>query len=896
MKKVLFIVCGMLAFASCSDFDTEGNYVKVVKENAENIFGLIDPNQDWSSVNTLSVNVTANASLKEIAKVQILTESPFFNDEAKVLAEADATKGETVSLSFDAPKSSNRLIAACVDSKGNYYIKGFDVGEKDINFRTSASARTRSVTRAVSDLPDFSTVKIEYSNSFESFNAKRTMLANDAAKPQGLLVKQWIDGLNKNDNLCLNDWAGSNWELDRMWLPTNKDNTNSSWKVVWNTLQASADPLSDDEKAELQDIFTKTLFRTDANDSWNRRDNLSYFREGKAVRFFGNHLVTDGKSPITLMPVQLASKEIYVCHLFYYYYRPADVPAGMSETEYIKQLPKFKAIDLYRERDEWRATTGAPNDKDDETFMRKHQYLLPFYGAPSAFMPTKVKASSMGQTDGKLYRIRNHQKSENKDWYMTYSSTHNQKMKTKYADDAAYVENQLWQIFTTPDNHIMLYNVGAGKFLDWKSDYDTRFVDYFSEPKFLQFKYDDQKRFVFDNVSWKNLKFKYTTDYTQTRNISGDGRKDGNTNEDYWYWDFEEYTGSKNIQTVTDVDLYKYPSTYPAPSAQFEQGYRIGFLLRKQKDNSENNNTHLTNTQDGELYGNGALNTIINRFGQFYSSTSRYTMAQDDPRVGMFNANGKTYLCFEDGSDAQFSDAIIELGGISSSQVKKESAAEPDVQNVEAVIEDEDGEGGSGVYMFDDMEELPNMPFTMCFEDRPHEADYDLNDVVLRCVRQSPTQLQLSVVAAGAHDEVVIQGIPGKCVGMFDLNGKEVHEVFSMGSAQGDDRFINTVAGKVDFSPISTSYQVDASMTIPQFLSQIYIVNATIGNEIHVSAKAEPPYAIIVPGDFNYPRETKRITNVYEIFGNWAKDASRYSNWADIYDIDNVIINPSAAK
>lgn len=896
MKKLLFLaIAGSLALASCTDFDSSFDQSAQIKENAENVLGLIDPRQDWSNTTPGTITVTADASLKEIAKVQILTESPFFNDQAKVLAEADATKGETVTINYDAPKSSTRLIAACVDSKGHYFIKGFNVGDEALSFKKTANARTRGVTRAVNDLPDFSTVKMEYANSFQSFNAMRTILANDAAQPQGYLVKEWMDELvttKKSDNLNLINWQNSNWENERMWRPTNKDNTNSSWKVVWNTVQATADPLSEEEKTELQDIFNNSLFRTDAADGWGRRDNMPFIREGNAVKFFNNHLVTDGSSPITLMPVQLASKEIYVCHLYYYYYKPSEVPAGMSETEYIKQLPKYKAIDMYRERDAYSKITGIGKDKEDETFLRLYQYLLPFYGDNAKFMPTKEQTSSFSTTDGKLYRIRNLSVKEGKNWYMTYTSTQNQKMKPLYADDAANVENQLWQIFTTNDGYTMLYNVGAKMFLTWSTNGGTRLINAYNEPRFIRYKFDDDSHIRCYNETWRSLNFNYNTSYTNGRELNNGSRND----DDKFKWALEEYQGPRNITAVTNVELDKYPTAYPEPTAKFEAGYRIGFVLRKEKDSSENNNTHLTNTQDGELYGNGALNTIINRFGQFVNSSSRYTMELDDPRVAMFNANGKTYLCFEDGSDAQYSDMILELGGVSTSQITKTEATEPDTQSTEEVITDDEGKGGSGVFMFDEQPEIPGLAYTMCFEDRPGEADYDMNDLVLRCIRHTNDRslVQFSIVAIGAFDDLQIGGIEGKPAGKYDIDlmEDEVHVYFHAENLTGEDRFVNTLQGKgSDYTAISSWYRVDSILTIPQLLSKVYVINKTRNITITVPKTGEAPFALIIPGDFDYPREKQSITAAYSNFLMWVHDVNSYGRWTEFEQFENVVKN-----
>ena len=55
-------------------------------------------------------------------------------------------------------------------------------------------------------------------------------------------------------------------------------------------------------------------------------------------------------------------------------------------------------------------------------------------------------------------------------------------------------------------------------------------------------------------------------------------------------------------------------------------------------------------------------NRIINNFpGHFGTAKSTYNMLDNDPRVAIFSANNKSYLTFEDGSDCNFSDLIIEI-------------------------------------------------------------------------------------------------------------------------------------------------------------------------------------------------------------------------------------------
>ena len=307
------------------------------------------------------------------------------------------------------------------------------------------------------------------------------------------------------------------------------------------------------------------------------------------------------------------------------------------------------------------------------------------------------------------------------------------------------------------------------------------------------------------------------------------------------------------------------------------------------------------NDKRGCLYGCGELNKEINTFGQFKSSVELYGMELNDPRMATFTANGKTYLCFEEGADTQYSDVIIEIGGVSTTQVRKAIAEEPDDSNKETIIDDDNNEGESGVYMFDDIEEISGMPYTMCFEDRPQEADYDMNDVVLRCIRyqgkEHPNRVYLSLVATGAFDRVFIEGIEGTLVGGTDLKDKEVHELFGVADETGNARYVNTLADQA--APIGypmAIYDIDPSLSIPQFLSKIYIKNQSTGWKISVPKKGEAPYVLIIPGDFNYPRENQSIVNTYTYFSTWAKKASQYGDWLYWFDESKIFTNPNNMK
>ena len=232
-------------------------------------------------------------------------------------------------------------------------------------------------------------------------------------------------------------------------------------------------------------------------------------------------------------------------------------------------------------------------------------------------------------------------------------------------------------------------------------------------------------------------------------------------------------------------------------------------------------------------------------------------MQFDDPRMAMFTANNKTYICVEDGADCNFSDIVLEIGG--------------------------------GVDQLEEEPEVMTEAYTMCFEDRLETADYDLNDVVLRCRRIDNTTLELSLIATGANDNVYIHGATG-----WEWNDQEAHAIFGVITKEGENRFVNTENGSDPIDVKSSYVTINEGVTIPQYLKNIYIENRTTGKEIRVSKQGEPPYAIIVPQDFLYPMEHTRITEAYAKFLEWAQNANKDKNWYVFEEADKIF--PSLFK
>ena len=233
MKKIAFmtIACS-LALTSCSDHGLNSDLSQQTQTNAETILGRIDPNQDWSSINSISLSLTADAPLREIVKVQILTQSPFFNNQGKILAEKQVGKGETVTLNFDAPKAYDRLIAACVDGQGHYYVKGFDINQGSLSFKKTANKTRGGATRAADEnYPSLSQLTLHSTNTLLSYNAQRAEFIRIAEANNDATM---LDVVDKGH---ISAWKNSGWS-DRLWLQDNGETKlNDTWTRKENSIR-----------------------------------------------------------------------------------------------------------------------------------------------------------------------------------------------------------------------------------------------------------------------------------------------------------------------------------------------------------------------------------------------------------------------------------------------------------------------------------------------------------------------------------------------------------------------------------------------------------------------------------------------------------------------------------
>jgi hypothetical protein len=298
-------------------------------------------------------------------------------------------------------------------------------------------------------------------------------------------------------------------------------------------------------------------------------------------------------------------------------------------------------------------------------------------------------------------------------------------------------------------------------------------------------------------------------------------------------WMLEAYDeGSQSLEQLETVVWESKPFEINAESAIIPKGHRIGFMLRK--GGADQN---FKSSDKGCVYGVVGMNRELNQFPNHFSNAITYSMDIDDPRIAMFEANGKMYMTFEDGTDASFGDMIIEVP--------------------------------SGVEQIPDEYGVQYFSYTMCFEDSPL-ADYDMNDVVLKFVRTDATHVKVSLVACGAYDELFLRGLKGS-----KLNeNTEIHTIFG----KSTQTFINTGGGE-SVPAIEELFTIDADKSLASFIESIYVYDKTQDRNITLAGKGEDPHAIVIPSDFDYPIEKICIKDAYPLFSNWAQNAENDRYW-----------------
>jgi len=172
-------------------------------------------------------------------------------------------------------------------------------------------------------------------------------------------------------------------------------------------------------------------------------------------------------------------------------------------------------------------------------------------------------------------------------------------------------------------------------------------------------------------------------------------------------------------------------------------------------------------------------------------------------------------------------------------------------------------------------------PWTLAFEDVNRGSDFDFNDAVIRLMPDYANELCcVKVMAAGSTARMYLHydGPEG------DMNLGEIHELLA--DQQDKLEIINTTGSvittpfvDVDCVPWPNGYSManDAS----RFYIEVQRGTCDDCTDV-ISLPTEPglmPEALLVVGEWKWPKEGVHIFNAYPNFSQWAKDVTRTRFW-----------------
>lgn len=364
-----------------------------------------------------------------------------------------------------------------------------------------------------------------------------------------------------------------------------------------------------------------------------------------------------------------------------------------------------------------------------------------------------------------------------------------------------------------------------------------------TEPIVISPVYKSDKAKQYGNEIWNSDFYYY---YYKESDMEGkDPKTFLNSLPKYKALSFNTHFGETEDDVISKRNAYTLiywgegtPTIGTVGSYVFPEGYKIGFMIRAKTEFKENGKPR----KQGELYGDGRLNNEINNYSECNFKGSK--LGTDGPRMGWITVNDRMLLCCESGTDNDFNDIIIEVEG--------------------------------GVRPIINIPDIESNFYTFCFEDT-ELGDYDMNDVVIKARRLNTTQVEYTLVACGANDELKIMGINGNVI----KGHVEVHTLFGLNGG-----YINTVSENAE--PVVDVVTVDSKFSFLDETTQPYVYDVTSGKTIRLSKKGEDPHGIMIPYDFKYPKEKVCVKDAYSRFNNWGENRVTSTDWYKYPNIDLV--------
>lgn len=127
MRKTIWVILiGVVVSAMIAFTTTSCNKNEFNKELADSMKKLtfniddVDPTHDWSMLNEYSVSVLPN--VKDVKRVEILSQNPYTSLYAEKMAVHDAVENEKITINYSVPTMADSIYIAAVDADEKYTI------------------------------------------------------------------------------------------------------------------------------------------------------------------------------------------------------------------------------------------------------------------------------------------------------------------------------------------------------------------------------------------------------------------------------------------------------------------------------------------------------------------------------------------------------------------------------------------------------------------------------------------------------------------------------------------------------------------------------------------------------------------------------------------------------
>lgn len=177
------------------------------------------------------------------------------------------------------------------------------------------------------------------------------------------------------------------------------------------------------------------------------------------------------------------------------------------------------------------------------------------------------------------------------------------------------------------------------------------------------------------------------------------------------------------------------------------------------------------------------------------------------------------------------------------------------------------------------------LPWTIGYEDVHRNADYDFNDAVIRLEPDFDNdQIDVQVLAAGSDQKMWLHydGPNG------DINLGEIHQLLDR--RINDDAtelpFINTKSSLMNYPGVSVGKlpwpkEYTMAKDAERFYIEVKRGTCTDCTDI-IKLPSQPgltPEAVLVAGEWKWPKEGISITETYSVFPDWCADMTRTVFW-----------------